>query len=81
MRGPRRFTEAEKTEVWDRIAAGHSVAAVASALGRYPSAVRALQQATGGVRPRVRRRPDRALCLIEREEISRRQSSPLSSGS
>jgi IS30 family transposase len=79
MRGPRRFTEAEKTEVWDRIAAGHSVAAVASALGRYPSAVRALQQATGGVRPRVRRRPDRALCLFEREEISRGLSAKESS--
>jgi transposase, IS30 family len=71
MRGPRRFTEAEKHEIWDRIAAGHSVAAIAAALGRYPSAVRAVQQTTGGVRPRSLRRSDRSLSLSEREEISR----------
>jgi IS30 family transposase len=71
MRGPRRFTEAEKTEIWDRIQAGQSVPTVAAAFGRYPSAVRALQKATGGVRPDVRRRHDRVLSLAEREEISR----------
>ncbi len=48
MRGPRRFTPAERNEIWDRIEAGHSVAAVAAALGRFPSAVRAVQGASGG---------------------------------
>jgi Helix-turn-helix domain len=38
---------------------------------RVQSALCSRRQATGGVRPRVRRRPDCALCLIEREEISR----------
>jgi IS30 family transposase len=71
MRGPRRFTDAERNEIWDRIAAGHSVAAVAAAFNRYPSAIRAVVRATGGVRPSTRRRSDRALTLCEREEISR----------
>ena len=48
MRG-RRFTGPERAEVWNRIRGGESVAAIASSLGRYPSAVRALQMATGGV--------------------------------
>jgi Helix-turn-helix domain len=38
---------------------------------RYPSAIRALQQASGGVRPELRRRRAGTLSLSEREEISR----------
>jgi hypothetical protein len=48
------FTESEKTEIWDRIGAGQTPASVAAVLGRYPSAIRALQQASG-VRPERRR--------------------------
>ena len=70
MRG-RRFTGPERAEVWNRIRGGESVAAIASSLGRYPSAVRALQMATGGVCPIERRRSLRALSLEEREEASR----------
>ena len=71
MRRRRRFTGAERAEVWNRIRGGESVAAIASSLGRYPSAVRALQMATGGVCPIERRRSVRALSLEEREEASR----------
>ncbi|MGH7643385.1 MAG: IS30 family transposase [Candidatus Dormibacteria bacterium] len=71
MRRRRRFTEAERAEVWDRIEAGQTPASVAVVFGRYPSAVRALQLASGGVRPAPRRRRVGALDLVEREEISR----------
>jgi hypothetical protein len=71
MRRRRPFTQAETAEIWDRIAAGHSPAAVAAVFGRYPSAIRALQQSTGGVRPLGRCRREGSLDLAEREEISR----------
>src|SRR5438132_11648812 len=71
MRKRRAFTEAEKTEIWDRIEAGQTPASVATAFGRYPSAIRALQQASGGGRPEPRRRRRASLSLAEREEVSR----------
>ena len=71
MRRRRAFTESEKTEIWDRIEAGQTPGSVAAVVGRYPSAIRALQQATGGVRPEPRRRRAGSLSLSEREEISR----------
>ena len=67
----RRFTEAEKTEIWDRIERGEPVSAVARVFGRFPSAISALQRVSGGVRPAERRRRRDALTLTEREEISR----------
>jgi IS30 family transposase len=71
MRRRRAFTESEKTEIWDRIEAGQTPASVAAVFGRYPSAIRALQLASGGVRPGLRRRRAGSLSLSEREEISR----------
>jgi IS30 family transposase len=67
----RRFTDAEKAEIWDRIGAGESVRSVATAFGHYPSALANMQRRTGGMRPRSRHRRDNALTLGEREEISR----------
>ena len=71
QRKPRRWTEAQKQAIWDRLDAGEPAATIARSLGRYPSAIRALQLATGGVRPAVRHRSLRALSLEDREEISR----------
>ena len=72
QRKPRRWTEAQKQAIWDRLDSGEPAATIARSLGRYPSAVRALQLATGGVwSPAVRQRSLRALSLEEREEISR----------
>ncbi len=71
MRAYRRFTESEKTEIWDRIEAGETVRAVAIAFGHFPSAVRGMVQQTGGTRPARRRAREIALTLAEREEISR----------
>jgi IS30 family transposase len=78
QRKPRRWTEAQKQAIWDRLDAGEPAATIARSLGRYPSAIRALQLATGGVRPAVRHRSLRALSLEEREEISRAISAGVS---
>jgi transposase, IS30 family len=67
----RKFTGAEKAEIWDRLCAGETASAIALSMGRYPSAIRVFQLRTGGVRPRHRQRSGRALSLAEREEISR----------
>jgi len=67
----RRFTEAEKAEIWDRVKAGESVRSVAIAFSRFPSAIASLQRRTGGARPRSRQPRISALSLGEREEISR----------
>jgi IS30 family transposase/transposase-like protein len=45
---------------------------------RYPSAIRSLQLQTGGVRPGLRCRAERALSLAEREEVSRGLAADLS---
>ncbi len=70
-RDPRRFTHAERNEIWDRIQSGESVNSISVDFGRYPSAIRKMQLTTGGVRPSPRCRSTRALSLVEREEISR----------
>jgi hypothetical protein len=67
----RRFTEAERSEIWDRIQAGATPASVAAAFGRFPSAIRKVQEVSGGVRPAPRRRREVALSIAEGEEISR----------
>ena len=67
----RRFTEAERTEVWDRWQGGEAMRSIARRLGRESSAVRTMIEDCGGVRPVPRRRSSRCLSLVEREEISR----------
>ena len=67
----RRFTEAERVEVWDRWQAGESNRLIGRDLGRSAGSIRAFVESWGGVRPRVRIRSPRHLSLTEREEISR----------
>jgi len=67
----RKFTEAERAEVWDRWQAGEAMRSIARRLGRESSSVRTMIGDTGGVRPAGRRRAARCLSLTEREEISR----------
>jgi IS30 family transposase len=74
----RKFTGAEKTAIWDRLDAGETPAAIARSMCRYPSAIRSLQLQTGGVRPGLRCRAERALSLAEREEVSRGLAADLS---
>ena len=75
MKKQKRFTGAERSEIWDRLEAGESLPSIARSFGRYPSAIRAVQLPTGGVRPYERKRSARALSMEEREEISRGLSS------
>jgi len=67
----RRFTEAEIAEVWERRQAGELTRSIARRLGRNGSSIRRLFEDAGGVRPPPRRRAERHLSLVEREEISR----------
>ncbi len=67
----RRFTEAEIAEVWERRKAGGLTRSIARRLGRNGSSIRRLFENAGGVRPAPRRRAERHLTLLEREEISR----------
>ena len=67
-----RFSESEKTELWDRFEAGESLRSISRQLGRAPSSVRTHIVAAGWRRPapaadwcRLR------LSFAEREEISR----------
>ena len=65
------FTESERVELWDRRHAGESNRSIGRRLGRLAASIRAFVEASGGVRPAVRRRSVRHLSLVEREEISR----------
>jgi hypothetical protein len=56
MKKQRRFTGAERSEIWDRLEAGETLPSIARSFGRYPSAIRAVQLPTGGVRPYERTR-------------------------
>jgi len=67
----RRFTEAEIAEVWERRKAGEPTRSIARRLGRNGSSIRRVFEDAGGVRPAPRRRAERHLTLVEREEISR----------
>ncbi len=65
------YTEAQKTEMWDRWQKGDSF----NAIGRYfdtsHSAISGIIWSTGGIRPLERKRSRIGLTLWEREEISR----------
>jgi len=67
----RKFTEAEKAEVWDSWQRGEAMRSIARRLGRESSSVRTIIEDSGGVRPVPRRRHPRHLSVMEREEISR----------
>ena len=69
---PRRyFTEPEMSLMWDRLAKGESVNAIARDLDRSHSALQGVMARSGGIRPRQRKRSRLALTIAEREEISR----------
>jgi IS30 family transposase len=57
--------------MWELWGQGHSIHAIARKLGTFRPNVTRYLNATGGVRPRPRRRSERCLSAAEREEISR----------
>jgi IS30 family transposase len=65
------MTVAEVTELWDRYAAGETVAVIARALNRPFQSVNDRIRTAGGVRPVIPQRSDRHLSWTDREEISR----------
>jgi IS30 family transposase len=69
----RRFglCEREQERVWELWGDGTSLRAVARRLGARPEYVRRYVTSTGGVKPAPRKRSERCLSRVEREEISR----------
>lgn len=67
----KRFTNAEKRELWQRWRKGESVSEIARALQRNEGSVNNIVVRHGGFPPRERTRHPRSLSLREREQISR----------
>lgn len=65
------YTDADKELMWDRWQAGESLHSIARLFDRSHPSIGTILARTGGIRPRKRRRSDRALTMAEREEISR----------
>jgi IS30 family transposase len=66
-----KYTAAQKAEMWDRWQKGESLNSIAGLFDRNHSSIQGILAATGGIRPRERRRSRRVLTLSEREHISR----------
>jgi len=66
-----KYTAAQKAEMWDRWQKGESLNSIARLFDRSHSSIQGIVAATGGIRPRERRRSRRVLTLAEREQISR----------
>jgi len=74
----RRFSEAEKAEIWDSIERGESMRGIARRLGRAHASIRTFMVDNAGRRPRPPGSSDLRLTLAEREEISRGLAAGLS---
>src|SRR5258708_39745498 len=66
----RGFTEAEKTELWDRWQRGGSLKAIGRSFAKPSSSIYFQLAPHGGIRPQPRRRSSLALPIAEREETS-----------
>lgn len=67
----RDFTSAELGFLWKAWKRGDSLVEIGKALDRWPAVIQQVLRRNGGFEPRARSRSARALCLTEREEISR----------
>jgi IS30 family transposase len=65
------YSEAQKSEMWERWRRGESLKSIGRAFDRGSSSIYSVLSRTGGIRPRERKRSRFALTLSEREEISR----------
>jgi IS30 family transposase len=66
-----KYSEEQKSEIWDRWKRGESLNAIGRLFDRGSSSIYCLLAPTGGIRPVARQRSETALSLAEREEISR----------
>src|SRR5271155_2070907 len=67
----RRFSEAERAEIWDSIERGESLRVIGRRMGRAHGSIRQFLVDNAGRRPRPPGSSDLRLTLAEREEISR----------
>ena len=74
----KRFSEAEKADIWDSIERGESMRGIARRLGRAHGSIRTFLVDNAGRRPRPPGSSDLRLTLGEREEISRGPAAGLS---
>jgi len=65
------YTEAQKSEMWDRWQNGESMADIARTYDRHHTSLENILRGNGGIRPRARTRSRLVLSLAERETISR----------
>ncbi len=65
------LSETQRTDIWCRWKAGHSLHEIGRAFGKGHSSIRFLVSHHAGIVPAARRRSLLALTLTEREEISR----------
>ena len=65
------YSDAQKSQMWDRWQKGESLHAIARLFDRGHSSISRILAATGGIRPLKRTRSKLALTLPEREDISR----------
>src|SRR5215831_12416763 len=66
-----KLSSAQRAELWSRWKAGQSLHAIGRALGKDKQVIYFLLARHGGIVPPVRRRSQRVLTLVEREDISR----------
>ena len=64
------YTDAQKSEMWDRWQRGESLSSIGRGFNRASSSIYPLLARTGGIRPPDRIRSRLSLTLIDREEIS-----------
>ena len=65
------YSEAQKSQMWDRWQKGESLHSIARLFDRGHSSISRILSITGGIRPQKRTRSSLALTLSEREDISR----------
>jgi len=65
------YSSTQRAEIWDRWQRGESMSSIGRVFDRQSSSVFSVISPTGGIRPTDRKRSTKALCLAEREEISR----------
>jgi len=66
-----RYTDSQKTEIWERWRKGESMTDIARSFDRAHTSVTKILNANGGMQPRKCTRSSRSLSLAEREIISR----------
>jgi transposase, IS30 family len=67
----RRFSEAEKADIWDALERGEAMRGISRRMGRSPSSIYTFVVDNAGRRPRPPGSSELRLSLVEREEISR----------